>query len=56
MLRIDPDLLKQVEVWANDEFRSTNSQIEWIIHEALKKTKRLKNKNNTEQKSKLQEN
>ncbi|MDL2297426.1 Arc family DNA-binding protein [Bacteroidales bacterium OttesenSCG-928-B11] len=42
VLRVDPELLKQVEIWANDEFRSTNSQIEWIIHEALKKNKRLK--------------
>lgn len=49
VLRIDPDLLKQVEGWANDEFRSTNSQIEWIIHEALKKAKRLKS--NTNQKA-----
>lgn len=36
-LRINEDMLKAVEKWAADEFRSTNGQLEWIIHEALKK-------------------
>ena len=40
-LRIDEDLLKAVEKWASDEFRSTNGQIEWIIQQALKQAKRL---------------
>lgn len=40
-LRIDEKLMKAVEKWAADEFRSTNGQIEWIIYEALKKAKRL---------------
>ncbi len=35
-LRIDEDLLKAVEKWAADEFRSTNGQLEWIINKALK--------------------
>jgi hypothetical protein len=39
-LRIDPKLFEAVEKWAADEFRSTNGQIEWIISEALKKSKR----------------
>lgn len=43
-LRLDPDLMKAVEKWAADEFRSTNGQIEWIIHKALKDAGRLKNK------------
>jgi hypothetical protein len=41
VLRIDPDLLAQIEKWAADEFRSTNGQLEWIIHNALKDAKRL---------------
>ncbi len=41
-LRIDSELLDAVEKWAADEFRSTNGQLEWIIHEALKKAGRLK--------------
>jgi len=40
-LRIDESLMKAVEKWAEDEFRSTNGQLEWIVHEALKKSGRL---------------
>ncbi len=41
-LRIEQELMEQIEKWAADEFRSTNGQIEWIINEALKKAKRKK--------------
>ena len=44
VLRLDPEVLKAVEKWAADEFRSTNGQLEWIIHKALKDTGRLKTK------------
>lgn len=40
-LRIDEKLMKAVEKWAADEFRSTNGQLEWLIHDALKKAGRL---------------
>lgn len=43
-LRIDPELLKAVEKWAADEFRSSNGQIEWIISKALKETRRYPKK------------
>ena len=39
-LRIDPELMKTVEKWASDEFRSTNGQLEWIIADAVKKAGR----------------
>lgn len=39
-LRIDEDMLKAVEKWAADEFRSTNGQLEWLINKALKDAKR----------------
>lgn len=42
VLRLDPDLLTAVEKWAADEFRSTNGQMEWIVHKALKEAGRLK--------------
>ncbi len=35
-LRVNEDLLKAVERWAADEFRSVNGQLEWIISKALK--------------------
>ncbi|MFB6341050.1 hypothetical protein ACE01N_13015 [Saccharicrinis sp. FJH2] len=41
-LRINADLMKAVEKWAADEFRSTNGQLEWIIHKSLKDAGRLK--------------
>lgn len=41
-LRIDSELLKAVEKWAADEFRSTNGQMEWIVNKALKECGRLK--------------
>lgn len=40
-LRIDPEILSAIEKWAADEFRSANGQIEWILHNALKKEGRL---------------
>lgn len=44
VLRLDPEILKAVEKWASDEFRSTNGQLEWIISKALKDANRLKSK------------
>ena len=43
-LRLDPDVLKAVEKWAADEFRSTNGQLEWIITRALREANRYKPK------------
>ena len=40
-LRIDEQLLKAVEKWAADEFRSTNGQLEWIISSSLKTSGRM---------------
>ena len=41
-LRLNEETMKALEKWAVDEFRSTNGQIEWIIHQALKEQGRLK--------------
>jgi len=30
-------MLKELEKWAADDFRSINGQIEWILNQALKK-------------------
>ena len=48
-LRINEDMLKAIEKWAADEFRSTNGHIEWILNESLKKAKRSPKKRNPEQ-------
>lgn len=44
VLRLDPEILKAMEKWASDEFRSTNGQLEWLIAKALKEAGRLKQK------------
>jgi hypothetical protein len=44
VLRLEPDLLKAVEKWAADEFRSTNGQLEWIIAKALRDNGKIKSK------------
>ncbi|MBP2830602.1 Arc family DNA binding domain-containing protein [Aquimarina sp. U1-2] len=42
VLRIDPETFSMIEKWADDEFRSVNGQLEWMIHKSLKDAKRLK--------------
>lgn len=39
-LRVNEDMLKAIEKWASDEFRSTNGQIEYVLMQALKKANR----------------
>ena len=39
-LRINEEMLKAIEKWAADEFRSTNGQIEWMLMKCLKDAKR----------------
>lgn len=41
-LRIDETMLSALQRWADDEFRSINGQIEFLLHDALKKASRLK--------------
>jgi hypothetical protein len=42
LLRIDPDLYDALERWANDEFRSANAQIEFLLRQAAKNAGKLK--------------
>ena len=42
VLRMDDETYKLLEMWANDEFRSVNGQIEFLLHEALTKSGRKK--------------
>jgi hypothetical protein len=36
VLRINPETLRELEKWADDEFRSVNGQIEYLLLKALK--------------------
>jgi len=42
VLRIDEGTYKALEKWANDDFRSVNGQIEWLLDQKLKEAGRLK--------------
>ena len=35
LLRIDPTVLDAVQRWANDDLRSLNGQIEYLLRQAL---------------------
>ena len=41
-LRISTPVLDAVQRWADDELRSVNAQIEYVLREALRKAGRLK--------------
>jgi hypothetical protein len=36
LLRVDPEVLEAVQRWANDELRSLNGQIEFLLRRALR--------------------
>jgi len=39
LLRLPPDLWKELEKWAADELRSVNGQMEYLLREAVAKRK-----------------
>jgi hypothetical protein len=39
LLRIDPELWADLEAWAQDELRSVNGQIEYLLKQAAMKRK-----------------
>jgi hypothetical protein len=41
LLRIDSTVLDAVQRWANDDLRSLNAQIEFVLRDALRRTGRL---------------
>jgi hypothetical protein len=42
LLRLDADLYDALEKWASDELRSVNSQIDYLLKEAARRSGRLK--------------
>ena len=42
VLRVDAATMEALERWADDEFRSINGQLQWIIADALRRSGRLK--------------
>ncbi|SEI48236.1 Arc family DNA binding domain-containing protein [Frateuria terrea] len=41
-LRISATVLEAMQRWSDDELRSVNAQIEYVLREALRKSGRLK--------------
>jgi hypothetical protein len=39
LLRISPELWAELEVWARDEMRSVNGQIEYLLRQAVNRRK-----------------
>ncbi|WP_018622941.1 ribbon-helix-helix domain-containing protein [Spirosoma luteum] len=48
VLRIQPETLKELERWAQEEFRSVNGQIEFLLNDALRKRKKRGQNSNNE--------
>jgi len=42
LLRLNPEVWKELERWAADDFRSVNGQIEFILHEAIQQQRKKK--------------
>jgi len=40
LLRVDPRLLEALQRWANDDLRSLNAQIEYLLRRALQEAGR----------------
>jgi hypothetical protein len=41
LLRLDPATLGALQRWANDELRSLNAEVEYLLRDALRKAGRL---------------
>lgn len=42
LLRLSPTLWEEISRWAEDDFRSINGQIEYLLTEAVKKRRKVK--------------
>ncbi len=51
LLRIDADVLDALKKWADDDLRSLNAQIEFLLRKALREQRRLKDDRPRDEKS-----
>ena len=42
LLRLEPGIHRALQAWADDELRSLNGQIEYLLRDALRRAGRLK--------------
>ena len=43
-LRLSEELYEELAAWAEDEFRSVNGQIEYLLHDCVRRYRRSKKK------------
>lgn len=48
LLRLSPTLWNELSAWAEDEFRSINGQIEYLLNECVKQRRKSKEKESRE--------
>ncbi|MEA4890167.1 MAG: Arc family DNA-binding protein [Clostridiaceae bacterium] len=48
LLRLSPSLWQELAAWAEDDFRSINGQIEYLLHECVKQRGKSNQKNGHE--------
>lgn len=48
-LRINAEVLQAVQRWSDDELRSVNAQIEYVLRDALRKAGRLTKQHDPQQ-------
>ena len=51
LLRLDPELLEQLQKWAADDLRSLNAQIEFLLRRALEQAGRPQSARKTDRRS-----
>ena len=51
LLRIDPNVLAAIRKWSDDELRSVNGQIEFLLRQSLQKAGRLPQSNQPDNRS-----
>ena len=56
LLRVDPAILEAVRKWSDDEMRSINGQIEFLLRQSLLQSGRLPNRDSTTSKKSSDEN
>ncbi len=56
LLRIDAQILEAVQRWANDDLRSLNAQIEFLLRKALRDAKRARTTRSTPSEESPEEN
>ncbi len=48
LLRLDPEVYQALQLWAKDELRSLNAQIEFLLRRDLQEARRLRSRGRRE--------